>query len=180
MKSIMAEAEGNTSSQTPPKDGLSTVKWTPRTPPRPERMPAPPVSLSTGKKIDLKITPAATPGYKTVVRPDITSSGLSMTRPQELGPAPGGVGPQAQTPPKTLVSKPPTHIPPPSTRTQSTQASQTITPVKLSAGSPSIRRTSSVPLSDHPHSDTDMPCLGVAVTRGRTTPQPTDNLLRVA
>jgi hypothetical protein len=145
MKSIIAETERNLSSQTSPKDGLSTAKWTPRTPPRPERMPptpAPPASSSPSKMGDVRITPVTTQGVPAITRPEITSSGLSITRPQGIGPALGVAKSQAQTPPKSLGIKPPLHFPPSPTRTQSSQAAQPITPVKLGAGSPSVRRTS--------------------------------------
>jgi hypothetical protein len=142
MKSIIAETERSAFPQTPPKDGSSIAKWTPRTPPRPERMPSTreqPVSSSPGRKVDLKMTPAITQIPPTVLRPDTTSSGLSLTRPQGVSPALGAVKPQSQSPPNAL-SEPPVHIPPPLTRSQSAQISQPIVPVKM--GSPSIRRTS--------------------------------------
>jgi len=144
MKSIIAETERNAYSQNPPKDGLSVAKWTPRTPPRPERMPpthGSPVSSSPGKKVDLRMTPALTQTSSTTLRPDTTSSALSLTRPQGVNPALGAVGSRSQSPPKAL-SNPPAHTPSPLTRTQSAQVSQPIIPVKMGAGSPSIRRTS--------------------------------------
>jgi len=144
MKSIIAETERDAFPQTPPKDGSSVAKWAPRTPPRPERMPSThgsPVSSSPGKKVDLRMTPTITQISSTILRPDATSSGLSLTRPQGVSPALGVAKAQSQPPPKAL-SKPPVHIPPPLIRSQSTRISQPIIPVKMDAGSPSIRRTS--------------------------------------
>lgn len=144
MKSIIAETERNAFPQTPPKDGSSVAKWTPRTPPRPERMPSThgsQISSSPGKKVDLRMTPAVTQISPTILRPDTTSSGLSLTRPQGVSPALGVVKPQSPSPPKAL-SKPQAHIPLPLTRSRSTQASQPIIPIKMDVGSPSIRRTS--------------------------------------
>ena len=143
MKSIIAETERSAFPQTPPSEGLSTAKWTPRTPPRSERMPSTsgsPVSLSTSKKVDLRMTPAITQAL-TIPRPNATGSGLSLTRPQGVNPAFGVAKPQSHSPPKAL-SKPPNHIPPPLTRIQSTQVSQPIIPIKMGTGSPTIRRTS--------------------------------------
>lgn len=144
MKNIIAETERSAFPQTPPKDGLSTAKWTPRTPPRSERMPSTsgsPVSSSTSKKVDLRMTPAITQASSTIPRPNATGSGLSLTRPQGVNPAFGVAKLQSQSPPKAL-SKPPNHIPPPLTRIQSTQVSQPIIPIKMGNGSPTIRRTS--------------------------------------
>lgn len=148
MKSIIAETERDAYLQTSPKDGSPVAKWKPRTPPRPERMPPAPGSLlppSPSKKIDLRVTPTITQGSSTTIRPDTTSSGLSITRPQGAGPALPTVKPQPRSPPRVLASRPPIHVPPPLTRTQSTQVSHPITPVKMEAGSSSIRRTSQVP-----------------------------------
>ena len=144
MKTIMAETERNAYSQNPPKDGSPVAKWTPRTPPRPERMPpthGSPVSSSPGKKVNLRMAPVITQTSSTILRPGTTSSALSLTRPQGVSPALGAAKSQSQSPPKAL-SKPPAHTPTPLTRTQSTQVSQPIIPVKMGVGSPSIRRTS--------------------------------------
>ena len=144
MKTIIAETERSAFPHTPPKDGLSTVKWTPRTPPRSERMPltsGPPLSSSVSKRIDLRMTPAITPVSSTIHGFNTTGSGLSLTRPQGVNPTFGAVKPQSQSPPKSL-SKPPNHIPPSLTRTQSTQVTQPIIPIKMGASSPSVRRTS--------------------------------------
>ena len=181
MKSIIAEAEKNALPQTPPKDGLSTTKWTPRTPPRPERMPSvpgPPMSSSPGKKVDLRMTPTITQGSFTTVRPDTKSSGLSMTRPQGVGPALGAAKQQFQSPPKTPLSPAPTTLS--LTRTKSTQTSQPITPTKTGASSPSIRRTSLVSSFDHPPvSMLIFMLLGVAATHGQTRLPPMEDRPRV-
>lgn len=181
MKSIIAETERDASSQTPPKDGLPTLKWTPRTPPRPERMPpAPgfPTSLSPGKKVDLRGTTVITPGSPTIARPDTKSSGLSMTRPRGVGSALVEAKQQAQSPPKTLMPKPSAHIPPPPIRTQNTQIFQSITPVKPVASSSSMRRTSLVSSLDRYFLMLIFIDPGVAASHGRTCqtiPSPTDN-----
>jgi len=144
MKSIIAETERNTFPQNPPKDGSSMAKWTPRTPPRSERMPpthGSPVSSSPGTKVDLRIKPAITQTSSTILRPDTTSSALSLTRPQGVSPALGAAKSQSQSPLKG-PSRPPAHILPPLTRSQSTQVSQPVIPVRTGVSSPSIRRTS--------------------------------------
>lgn len=143
MKSIIAETERNAFPQTPPKDASPTAKWTPRTPPRPERMPSTPglpASSSPGKKVDLRMTPAVTQGSWTILSSDTKNSGLSITRPQGVNPVLGTTKPQSQSPPKALLSKPPTHLPP-SSRTQNIQTSQPAIPVRMNVGSPSIRHT---------------------------------------
>ena len=143
MKSIIAETERGAFPQTPPKDGLLTAKWTPRTPPRSERMPSTsgsPVS-STDRKVDLRMTPAITPASLTIHGPNATGSGLSLTRPQGVNPMSGVAKSQSQSPSKAL-SMPSSHISLPLTRTQSTHVSQPIIPVKMGAGSPSIGRSS--------------------------------------
>ena len=147
MKSIIAETERNALPQTPPKDGPSTAKWTPRTPPRPERMPSTsglPVSSSPGKKIDLRMTPAVMQVSSTSLGSGTTNSGLSLTRPQGVSPTLGVAKLQSQSPPKAL-SKPPVHISPSMARAQSTQMPQPIIPFKISGSSPGMHRTSSVP-----------------------------------
>lgn len=185
MKSIIAETERNSSPHTPPRDGSLTAKWTPRTPPRPELMPsspAPPVSSSPGKRVDPRTTPAIMQGPPTIARPVTTGSGLSITRPQGVGPALGEARPQSQTPPKTIVPKSPARIPPSLTGTQNNQVSQPTTPVKPSAGSPSIRRTSSAFSRDPSALMLMLFILGVAASHGQqrpATPSSTDNRLRV-
>ena len=144
MKSIMAETERNAFPQTPPKDG-SLAKWTPRTPLRPERMPSTsgsPVS-SPSKKVDLRVmTPAITQESSIIVKPDTTSSGLSMSRPQGVGPTLGIPKPLSQSPPGPHVFSLPTHAPQPRTRAQS---GQPIIPARMGPSSPSIRRASLAP-----------------------------------
>jgi len=150
MKSIIAEAERKAFPQTPPPDGPPTAKWTPRIPPRPERMPSTPglpSSSSPSKNIDLRMKSTITEGSSTVIRSNTTNSGLSISRPHRVSPALGTAKPQSQSPPKVLSSKPPAHIPPPLARTQGPQVSQPIIPVKMGASSPSIRRTSYVSTS---------------------------------
>lgn len=148
MKSIIAETEKNMSCRTPPKDGLSTLKWTPRTPPRAERMPPTPglPISSSPSKVDSRTSPAITPGLTAVTRPrpDTTSSGLSITRPQGVNPVLAVVKQQAQSPLKVITPNPPAHVSPLLTRTQSAQVSQPIMPVKLGSSSPGIRRASLV------------------------------------
>lgn len=170
MKSIIAETERNASSRTPPKDGPLTVKWTPRTPPRPERMapvPGLPMSSSTSKKVDLRTTAAITPGLPTVAKPGTPSSGLSITRPRDVGPVLAAEKQQSRSPPKPLVLKPSAH---PLTRTQSDQVFQPITPLKSSASSPSIRRTSLVSSFDRPSLILILIVLGVGASHGQTCP----------
>jgi hypothetical protein len=157
------------------------VKWTPRTPPRTERNPpAPRLSTlpSPSKKVDLRISPATMAGPPIVARPDFASSGLSITRPQWVGPVPAAEKQQAQSPLKVLTPKHPVHTPPHLTRTQSAQASQPITPVKFGAGSPSIQRTSLVSSFFRLLLMLNFIVLGVVAGRGRTclgTPSPTGN-----
>jgi len=150
MKRIIAETERDAFTQIPKKDGSPTARWTPRTPPRPERQPpAPglPLSLSPDKRIDVRTTFSIAQGSLSIVRPDTASSGLSMTRPQGVDPVLGMGKPQSQSPPKALTSKTRAHIPPSLTRTKSTQVPQPITPIKMGVGSPSVRRTSWAPSS---------------------------------
>ena len=145
MKRIIAETERGALAPAPPNDGSPIAKWTPRTPPRPERMPPTtesPPSLSPDRRADVRTSPGIAQGSLAIVRPDTASSGLSITRPRGVIPVLGVGKPQSQSPPKATASKPRLHAPPPLTRAQSTHVSQPITPTKMGAGSPSIRRTS--------------------------------------
>ena len=173
MKSIIAETERNLPSRTPPKDGLSGVKWTPSTPPRPGQMPPSPglpMLSSPSKKVDLRKAPALTPGSSTAMRPDTTSSGLSITRPQVISPVLVVAKQQVQSPQTVPMLKPSAYISPTLNRMQSTQISQPITPVKLGVNSPSIRRTSSVSSPDRPSLILISIVVGVAARHGRTCP----------
>ena len=147
MKRIIAETERGAFIQTPPNDGSPIAKWTLRTPPRPEQMPhtaGSPQSLSPDKRVDVRTSPGITQGSSNIVGLDTASSGLSITRPRGVIPVLGIGKSQSQSPPKAIILKPRAHVPPP-TRAQSTQVSQPITPIKMGAGSPGIRRTSWVP-----------------------------------
>jgi len=151
MKRIIAETERDAFAQIPPNDGSSIAKWTPRTPPRSEWMPPTPglpPSSSQDKRVDVRTSPGMTQGSSNIVRLDTASSGLLITRPRGVIPVIGIGKPQSQSPPKAITSKPRVHAPPLPTRTQSTQVSQPITPIKMGASSSSIRRTSWV---FHPH-----------------------------
>jgi len=145
MKRIIAETERGAFAQTPPNNGSPIAKWTPRTPPRPERMPptaGSPSSLSPDKRVDVKTSPGISQGSSSIVRLDSASSGLSITRPRGAIPVVGVGKSQSQSPPKAITPKLRIHDPLPVTRAQSTQLSQPITPTKMGVGSPSIRRTS--------------------------------------
>ena len=171
MRSIIAETEKNATSRTPPTDGLSTMKWIPRTPPRPDRMPpAPglPMPSSPGKKAEFRRTPATTPGPSTVARPNHTSSGLSITRPRGVGPALAVANQQTQTPQKALTPEFSAHTHPLLARTRSTQLSQPGTPVKLFVSSSSIQRTSLVSSLDRLSLVLIFIVPGVAASHGRT------------